>query len=418
MTKGNLVFAVKSDKMPAMTTKAWQNIEDRGILLRDGDFKKILTLLIKDQKKGKDHSTGQDVANASGFNGIDVTLLIGLLMGISAGDNMPVDISMVEKTLKDSGIQVDQSIRTLALELLEKPELLLEMWEALLKSDGLKSKITEAIGNEVKKWLDNKDINMKDNPKTPGEIHQLTNMEPVNNLKDILEGIENKSILGQENRNAFVENVKLEKAKLENVKLENAKGEGEKQNKDSNANILKAVQGIKIMGDDKESTVLNIIKGQNIFLSRDSFNEPTPVRVQDVVSQIVNGIKLSLNMAANKYSADIKLKPDYLGNISLNIEIDKGVMVAKFEVQSYQVKQIIESSLAQLKDALQSQGIDVQNINVTVDTGMGGQLAQHNGNNQWKRADGYRFGDSRTMVRDFDNGVIPLKSESGINYLV
>jgi flagellar hook-length control protein FliK len=41
-------------------------------------------------------------------------------------------------------------------------------------------------------------------------------------------------------------------------------------------------------------------------------------------------------------------------------------MVAKFTAESQQVKEIIESNLAQLKDALESQGLNVKGFSVSV----------------------------------------------------
>jgi len=62
----------------------------------------------------------------------------------------------------------------------------------------------------------------------------------------------------------------------------------------------------------------------------------------------------------------MQLRPEHLGNISLKMEIDRGVLTAKFVVESQQVKEIIESQFNSLKDALSKQGIDLQRVNVFV----------------------------------------------------
>ncbi|EOC99707.1 Flagellar hook-length control protein FliK [Caldisalinibacter kiritimatiensis] len=62
----------------------------------------------------------------------------------------------------------------------------------------------------------------------------------------------------------------------------------------------------------------------------------------------------------------IKLKPDILGEMSLKIIAEKGIVTAKAMVESYQVKELIESNLDQLKDELNEQGIDIQEFEVSV----------------------------------------------------
>ena len=65
----------------------------------------------------------------------------------------------------------------------------------------------------------------------------------------------------------------------------------------------------------------------------------------------------------------IKLKPNDLGKVTVKISIENGVMNAKFLADSIKVKETLESSLNNLKESLKEQGLQVQNLSVSVDSG-------------------------------------------------
>jgi flagellar hook-length control protein FliK len=65
----------------------------------------------------------------------------------------------------------------------------------------------------------------------------------------------------------------------------------------------------------------------------------------------------------------IKLKPNDLGNVTVKISIENGVMNAKFLADSVKVKEALESNMNNLKESLKDQGLNVQELNVSVDSG-------------------------------------------------
>lgn len=61
------------------------------------------------------------------------------------------------------------------------------------------------------------------------------------------------------------------------------------------------------------------------------------------------------------------LKPDYLGEVSLKVISENGIVSAQFNAENQKVKEIIESNFNQLKDMLNEKGIEVSEISVSVD---------------------------------------------------
>lgn len=83
-----------------------------------------------------------------------------------------------------------------------------------------------------------------------------------------------------------------------------------------------------------------------------------------IYNQIIESAKLSLTDETSEMY--LKLKPDNLGNLSMKIVIERGMLVAKFDVESQTVKQAIESNLEDLRNTLSDKGFAVQEFNVSV----------------------------------------------------
>ena len=62
----------------------------------------------------------------------------------------------------------------------------------------------------------------------------------------------------------------------------------------------------------------------------------------------------------------IKLKPDNLGKVTMQISVENGNISAKFLAESQKVKEILESNMQELKDQLAKQGMAVQEMSVSV----------------------------------------------------
>jgi|GEM_PF-2810426 len=96
---------------------------------------------------------------------------------------------------------------------------------------------------------------------------------------------------------------------------------------------------------------------------------------QDVVNQITERIKFDVKGAVSEVR--MLLKPENLGEISLKILTENGVVTAQFLADSQKIKEIIEANLNELKEALSEQGIDVSELSVSVGQDEAGSQMQN-----------------------------------------
>ena len=84
----------------------------------------------------------------------------------------------------------------------------------------------------------------------------------------------------------------------------------------------------------------------------------------DVLKQITE--KVDVSILEDKSEMLIKLKPDNLGKVTMQISVENGNISAKFLAESQKVKEILESNMQELKDQLAKQGMAVQEMSVSV----------------------------------------------------
>lgn len=109
-----------------------------------------------------------------------------------------------------------------------------------------------------------------------------------------------------------------------------------------------------------------------------------------VVEQITGKLTSVIRSGSNEVR--IQLRPESLGEVSLSIKMEGDVVFAKIQVESQQVKQIVESNLQVLKDALASQNLSAGHIDISV-----GNNDNGNGNLDW---DLHRHQDGQGRMND------------------
>ncbi|WIF94638.1 flagellar hook-length control protein FliK [Caminicella sporogenes] len=83
-----------------------------------------------------------------------------------------------------------------------------------------------------------------------------------------------------------------------------------------------------------------------------------------IFNQIIENAKTYINDDNSQIT--IKLKPDFLGNLSMKIIVERGILIAKFDVESQIVKQAIEANLEDLRNALSEKGFEIKEFSVSV----------------------------------------------------
>jgi flagellar hook-length control protein FliK len=95
-----------------------------------------------------------------------------------------------------------------------------------------------------------------------------------------------------------------------------------------------------------------------------------------VMEQITGKLTSVIRSGSNEVR--IQLRPESLGEVNIRIKMEGDVVFTRIQVESQQVKQIVESNLQTLKDALANQNLSTGLIDVSV-----GKDSGNNGGFQW-----------------------------------
>ncbi|HTY09849.1 MAG TPA: flagellar hook-length control protein FliK [Bacteroidota bacterium] len=93
---------------------------------------------------------------------------------------------------------------------------------------------------------------------------------------------------------------------------------------------------------------------------------------QSIMDQVSKS--LAANFKNNSSEIRITMKPESLGEVTMKVKMDDGKVSAQIDVSNANVKAVLDTNVAQLRDTLLSKGIDVHRIDVVADgqTAFGG----------------------------------------------
>jgi len=108
-----------------------------------------------------------------------------------------------------------------------------------------------------------------------------------------------------------------------------------------------------------------------------------PVNVPDshIVNQTVE--HLSIHARGDSSSVTVRLHPEELGELQLRMVMEGDQLKVHLHAQSQQVQDVLERNFPRLRDALQDQGLTVEDFQVSVDSGSAEQqqsFSQHGQN--------------------------------------
>lgn len=123
---------------------------------------------------------------------------------------------------------------------------------------------------------------------------------------------------------------------------------------------------VEVETTDSEDNFIPILKDRvNFNVVKDvKVEKPQEVDQKQVIDQIIDRVKV--DFTDNKNQIKLSLKPQTLGNMTMDIQLDKGDVVAKILVDNHRTKEIIESNLVQLKDGLRENGMNIKTVEVEV----------------------------------------------------
>lgn len=118
----------------------------------------------------------------------------------------------------------------------------------------------------------------------------------------------------------------------------------------------------------------------------------------------------------------IKLKPEHLGELTLKVTVENGTVSASFHSDNSQVRGMLETSLAQLKQDLTTQGIKVDTVGVY---GGLGQFLSDSQSQSGQQGQNSRFKNQKIDLADFEDEVDKINglassdsTEDGVDYRI
>jgi len=139
---------------------------------------------------------------------------------------------------------------------------------------------------------------------------------------------------------------------------------------------------------------------------------PAQVDATDVIEQIMNQVKVT-NLGGNFTEMRLTLRPESLGDIVLRVLTQNGIVTAQFEAENQRVKETLEASFNQLRDALEGQGIQFSELSVSVRQDGDEQLnqfeqARHRTRHRMNKIQGIEEAADETPININQNGTIDL----------
>ena len=103
-------------------------------------------------------------------------------------------------------------------------------------------------------------------------------------------------------------------------------------------------------------------KGQSLKGPRTPGAQPQTNRARPLLTQVSRGVASILRQ--NGGSLSLKLRPDSLGELRINLRVHNGAVDATFRADNAQARDLLKSTLSQLKDTLETHGVRVERLRV------------------------------------------------------
>lgn len=171
------------------------------------------------------------------------------------------------------------------------------------------------------------------------------------------------------------------------------------------------------------TSIMHNVRTENALPAQPTMPQtPESLAKYDIHGQIIEQARL---VKTNENTQMIiKLRPDHLGELTLKVSVEHGVVNATFHSDNAQVRTMLETSMLQLKQELISQGIKVDNVGVYA--GLGQFLSDGQGGQSGREQQSTKFKNRKIDLADFEDEVDKVSglrtsntaTEDGVDYRI
>jgi len=102
---------------------------------------------------------------------------------------------------------------------------------------------------------------------------------------------------------------------------------------------------------------------------------PVSVNAQDIIRQLADNMRFDIR-GTNVSEIRLTLRPENLGEVTMKIAAENGIVTASFVAENTRVKEAIEANMNQLRQALGEKGIEVSELSVSVESNADERMRQ------------------------------------------
>lgn len=307
-----------------------------------------------------------------------------------------------EENLKLNGINLelldDKSLGLIKEDLTKEVKSLIDSIPEETKADimisiekSLSSKDTDSNIKEIFNSLVHKAVDKDNSLENDSEVHtKINNIDNIDNTKEV--NIVDK--LGAENSD------ELNKEGLSN----NANTTNKEEISKKEEEVL-----MKFLDDDSSITSTKNINYYNklngLPTSSDEVKMPVTVNKETLGMDIIKNVKFMMKDAISELK--VKVYPKELGEITIKILSEEGIMKAEIKATSKETYNLLNSNLNEIKKLLENQNIKIQEVNIGLysedTTFFSGEDTNENQdfkNNKTQKVSGITTGDEEEIIEE------------------
>ncbi len=206
-------------------------------------------------------------------------------------------------------------------------------------------------GKEVLNDNPDKKINLKNGPETDETLSQKTTNNKI--VNENIKSETDKQIQTSQNEQEKISKLNPEeKANLSNEKNGNENKNHFQSNNEQSKNEFNQLY---------TSNNLEYEKVKQNIETKPFYESTKNLRQEEIIPEFTKFIQ-----QGEKQTISFQLTPENLGKVNLTIDLVDNSITTKIEVENEQVKQFIQSNIEQLKTNLQSSGIQLNNVNISL----------------------------------------------------